>query len=631
MEMNLKQANKLEYNLEYPDGMYKDLFERVGHGILITRREGSVLDCNQALLNMLDYDSKEEFLSIDLENDLYKYPEDRKKFQEKIESQGSVKDYEIIFKKKTGDSIYILITSIPRFDSNQEVLGYQGLIIDITRRKMMEKEVREATRRFQKISEMGDDGIIVFDENYRIEFSNSMATEITGYSRESLSGMDFSLLLNSTEREFLADMYSEVMEDENRRLCMETNINTATGNSKEVELCITISKDEEGKVKTYAYTRDITHRKKMEREIREANQFLSKLIESSLDSIIVTDMEGNILIFNKGAEELLKYNAEEVIGKMNIRNIYPPGVAKKVMDSMRSLDYGGVGRLKSLPMVHKNKWGEMIDGSLSASIIYDDNGDEIATVGIFTDLRPRIKIEKKLHETQLQLLQSEKLAAMGRLTSQIAHELNNPIYGIMNTLELLKTEIPTNSTRRKILDMSISEIERVSEMLHNMLSFSKPKEEERRNIDINKLLKDIMLFHEKQLSESNIEIISDFNPNLPNIQASPNQIRQLILNIINNARDAMPNGGRLMIGTSSEDNNIIINIKDTGIGMPEIIKDKIFEAFFTTKHEIKGVGLGLSVCYGIVKDHGGDIIVISEVGKGSTFSIVLPLSFEYQN
>ena len=629
--MNIQKKNKLEDNLEYSDGMYKDLFERVGHGIIITRREGTVLDCNQALLNMLGYESKEGFLSIDIESDLYKYPADRKRFQDEIEKQGSVKDYEIIFKKKTGDSIYILLTSIPRFDSNGSVLGYQGLIIDITTRKMMEKEVREATRRFQEISEMGDDGIIVFDENYRIEFSNTMATEITGYSRERLLGMDFSFLLNIAEREFLADMYSEVVEDDSRRVCMETNINTARGNSKEVEVCITISKDEEGKVKIYAYTRDITHRKKMEREIRETNQFLSKLIESSLDSIIVTDMEGNILIFNKGAEDLLKYRADDVIGKMNIRNIYPPGVSKKVMDSMRGLDYGGVGSLKSLPMIHKNKWGEMIDGSLSASIIYDDNRVEIATVGIFTDLRPRIKIEKKLYETQLQLLQSEKLAAMGRLTSQIAHELNNPIYGIMNTLELLKSEISTKSTRRKILDMSISEIERVSEMLHNMLSFSKPKEEERRNLDIDRLLKDIMLFHEKQLSESNIAIISDFNPDLPYIHASPNQIRQLILNIVKNARDAMPNGGRLTIGTSFDDNNIIINIKDSGIGIPENIRDKIFEAFFTTKQELKGVGLGLSVCYGIVKDHGGDIIVTSEVGKGSTFSIILPLSFESQN
>jgi two-component system NtrC family sensor kinase len=335
-------------------------------------------------------------------------------------------------------------------------------------------------------------------------------------------------------------------------------------------------------------------------------------------------MEGNILIFNNGAEELLGYKAEEVIGKMNIKNLYLPGVAKEVMEKMRSRDYGGVGRLKSFPMVQKNRWGEVIEGSLSASIIYDDKGEAIATVGIFTDLRPRLAMERQLRDTQQQLLHSEKLAAMGRLTSQIAHELNNPIYGIMNTLELLKTEIPPDSKRRRILDMSLSETQRLSEMLRNMLSFSKPQGEERREININKLIEDILLILEKQLWEANIKVKSNLSPEIPYIIASPNQIRQVILNIIANAKDAMPKGGVLTVETNSERDHIIITINDTGIGIPEEIKDKIFDAFFTTKHEVKGVGLGLSVCYGIIKEHKGDIRVKSEINKGSTFSIILP-------
>jgi two-component system NtrC family sensor kinase len=362
----------------------------------------------------------------------------------------------------------------------------------------------------------------------------------------------------------------------------------------------------------------------MERELREAHQFLSKVIESSLNCIVATDMKGNILIFNKGAEELLGYKADEVIGKMNIRNIYPPGVAQEIMGKIRGTDYGGVGRLQSYPMIHKNRWGEEIDGSLTASIIYDDMGKALATVGIFIDLRPRLKMESQLREAQQQLLQSEKLAAMGRLTSQLAHELNNPIYGIMNTLELLKTEIPPKSKRRKILDMSLSETERLSEMLRNMLSFSKPQEEKRRKIDINKLLEDVLLILEKQLWESNIKTKTNLNRELPPITASTNQLRQVILNILANAKDAMPKGGKLTLETCAENGYTIIKVKDTGNGIPVGIKDKIFDAFFTTKQNVKGVGLGLSVCYGIIKDHGGDIRVKSKIGTGSTFSILLP-------
>jgi two-component system NtrC family sensor kinase len=499
-EKGNRQNRDLKEELKASQERYRDLFERVRHGIFISTKEGRFIDCNQAMLEMFGYDNKEEFLSVDIEKDLYVHPHDREGFQREIEEKGYVKDYEINFKKKTGEEISGLVTCNALLDKKGKIVGYQGLNIDIT------------------------------------------------------------------------------------------------------------------------------DRKRMEREVEEANQFLSKMIENSLNCIVATDMKGNILIFNKAAEELLGYQADEVLGKMNVTNIYPPGVAKEVMEKMRSRDYGGVGRLQSFPMVHKNRLGEEIDGSLSASIIYDDKGNETATVGIFVDLRPRLKMEGKLRETQQQLLQSEKLAAMGRLTSQIAHELNNPIYGIMNTLELLKTEIPPDSKRRRILDMSLSETERLADMLRNMLSFSKPEEERKRKININELLENVILFFEKQMWESNINIKLNLDQKIPLVNASPNQLRQVILNIVTNARDAMPKGGTLTVETLSKDETIIIKVKDTGIGIPEEIRDKIFDAFFTTKHTVKGVGLGLSVCYGIIKDHGGDIRLKSKTGKGSTFSIILPKS-----
>ncbi|OHD66092.1 MAG: hypothetical protein A2176_04000 [Spirochaetes bacterium RBG_13_51_14] len=614
----------LEEELKASEERYRSLFEQVRHGIIISTWEGGVVDCNQALLDMLGYDGKDEFLSIDIEKDLYVDPGDRKKFQQEVEYRGFVKDYPVRFKKKTGEAVSVLMTISPRYGKRDKIIGYQGLIIDITEREKMEKDLRAATKKFQKIAEMGEDAIVVLNQDFHIEFANFLSADITGHDPDDMIGMNFNLLLSEREQHILAELHTQLGEDENRRVCMETQIKTALKETKDVDLCITIAKDEEGKVKTYAYMRDITHRKSMERKIREANEFLTKLIDSSVDSIVVTDMDGNILIFNRGAEELLGYRAEEVIGTMNIRNIYPPGVAKEVMERMRSSDYGGVGRLRSMPMIHTNRYGEMIDGSISASIIYDDEGKEIATVGIFTDLRQRLTMEKKLRETQQQLLQSEKLAAMGRLTSQIAHELNNPIYGIMNTLELLKTEIPPKSRRRRLLEMALSETERVSEMLRNMLSFSKPQEEARKVISINKLIEDIILVHEKQLSESNIAAESLLDPELPDITASPNQLIQVLLNIISNAKDAMPNGGSLTFETGYNSATIVINISDTGTGIPENIRDKIFDAFFTTKQAVKGVGLGLSVCYGIVKDHGGDLQVKSETGKGTTVSIIFP-------
>jgi PAS domain S-box-containing protein len=636
--------------------------------------------------------------------------------------------------------------------ARKEKGGFQtyAYLRDITERKRMEREIREATKRFEKIAEMGEDGVIVFDEDSRIEFANQMASEIMGFTKEQILGREFFSLIGKRDEEFLEEM---VMRGEGmgQKVCTEMVLHTSPGQVKETEVCIAPTQSEDGRIKTYAYIRDITERKKfekdlreseekyrnlfervrhglyistkeghfldcnqamwgllgyqdkkeflkldivkdlyvnpedretfmesvekqgfvkdfevewkkrngeritvllastakrdekgtiigyeglnidisdrkkMEKELKEANDFLMNLIESSVDGIIVTDMKGDILIFNKGAENLLGYKSEEVVGKMNIRSIYQSGIAKEVMDKLRSPDFGGIGKLTSFPIFHRRKDGELIEGDLSASLIYDEKGKEIASVGIFKDLRERLKMERELREIQQALLQSEKLAAMGRLTSQIAHELNNPIYGIMNTLELLKTEIPPESKRRRILDLSLSEIQRLSEMLRNMLSFSKPEEEKRRPIKIDELIEGILLVMEKQMRESNIQVETSFDPEIPEIMASTNQMRQVMLNILKNAKEAMPKGGVLTVRTGKEDNKILVQIQDTGIGIPEDIRDKIFEAFFTTKQKVKGVGLGLSVCYGIIKDHGGEIKVESEEGKGTTFVITLPI------
>jgi PAS domain S-box-containing protein len=621
---------------------------------------------------------------------------------------------------------------------------------DITTRTRMEREIREATKRFEKIAEMGEDGIIVFDEDSRIEFANQMAAEIMGLSKGDILGREFFSLIGKRDEEFLEEM---VMRGEGlgQKVCTEMLIETPQSQVKEAEVCLAPTRSEDGRIKMYAYVRDITERKRferdlkeseekfrnlfervrhgvfisskegrfldcnqamwgllgyenkdeflkidivkdfyvkpedrktfqglveklgfakdfeveckkkngeritilltaeakrdqdgeiigyegiiiditdrkrMEKELKEANGFLMKLIESSVDGIIVTTMKGNILIFNKGAENILGYKEEEVVGKLNIRSIYPPGVAKVVMEKLRSPDYGGVGKLKSFPILHRRKDGEMIEGDLSASIIYDEEGNEIVSIGIFKDLRERLRMERELQKTQQALLQSEKLAAMGRLTSQIAHELNNPIYGIMNTLELLKTEIPPESKRRRILELSLSETQRLSEMLRNMLSFSKPEEEKKRRIKINELVEGILMVMEKQMREANINVETYIDSEIPEIMASTNQMRQVMLNMIKNAQDAMPKGGTLTVRTSREDDKVLIHIQDTGMGIPKEIRDKIFEAFFTTKQKVKGVGLGLSVCYGIIKDHGGEIKIESEEEKGTTFIISLPI------
>jgi PAS domain S-box-containing protein len=368
----------------------------------------------------------------------------------------------------------------------------------------------------------------------------------------------------------------------------------------------------------------------MEREVRETNDFLNNIIHNSANAIMAADMKGTIILWSQSAEEILGYKTKDVVGKLNITKVYPEGMAKKVMEKLRTSENDRKGRLKFYPVVFVKQDGRIAEGNLAASIVYDENHNEIATVGIFTDLKERLEMERRLKTTQEQLLQSEKLAAMGRLTSQIAHELNNPLYGIMNTLELMKTEISPENKRRKLLDMALSEIVRLSELLRKMLTFSKPDQKEKQPVDINTLLDEMLLLHEKQFRENDILISMELSNGLDKVYASKNQLRQVFLNIFKNAGDAMPSGGTLTVKTNVEGQEIVIEISDTGIGIKKENLNKIFDAFFTTKSSVKGVGLGLSVCYGFVIEHGGDIKVESKEGAGTTFIITLPIHIQPQ-
>lgn len=479
---------------------YQRLFNHVGCGVFISSKKGRFLDVNPALLKMLGYEDKDEFLTLDLATDVYLRPEDRRTYTQIIEEKGQVVDYEVRWRRRDGHILHILLTSNVRYDADGEILGYEGVVVDQTRRKQQEYE------------------------------------------------------------------------------------------------------------------------------LKEAHDFLDKLITSSPNAIIVSDTRGVIKLWNRLAEDLFGFKSDSVIGKKTIQELFSHQISKEVTIMMRSDDHGGRGHLNSYPLNYTKEDGELVEGNLSVNILYDDSGNEIGSVAIFSDLRERLEMERELSEARQHLLQSEKLAAMGRLTSQIAHELNNPLFGIMNTLELMKTEIPPDNKRRKLLDMSLSETERLADMLKKMLSFSKPDQEERQEIDINVVVEELMLLYEKRFREHSIVVDLDLLKEPGIVVASRDQLRQVFINMFSNAMYAMPEGGHLSVKTRHNGSIFCTTIKDTGSGIkPEHI-EKIFDSFFTTKKEsVQGVGLGLSVCYGFIKDHGGDITVESKEGEWTEFTISLPM------
>jgi two-component system NtrC family sensor kinase len=503
---DITARKQFERSLKDSEEKLRTLFERVRHGLFISSKEGKFLDCNQALLDMLGYTTKEEFLNIEIAQDLYLNPEDRKIFQEKIERDGYVKDMEVEFKKKNRDQITVLLTGHPIKNEREEIIGYQGINLDITERK------------------------------------------------------------------------------------------------------------------------------RIENELRETNEFFMNLIESSVDGIIAADMKGNIFVFNKGAEALTGHTAEEVIGKIHITQIYPEGVAKEIMKKLRSPEYGGVGKFAPSQLTVLNKAGEEIPIQLSATLIFDGEGKEVASVGIFTDLRARINMEKKLQETHLQLVSSEKMASLGKLAAGIAHEINNPLGGILIYASLMAEDLPEDDTKRGDLARIVQETSRCKDIVKSLLEFARQTEPKMEPTDINRAITDGLFFLENQALFHNIKIIKKLDPFLPFVRGNASQLKQVLINIIVNAAEAMHGNGTLTITSypSPDRRSIVLEFTDTGEGIPEENFTRIFDPFFTTKEVGKGTGLGLATSYGIVEDHGGRIGVKSKVGEGTTFTIELPTYLEEQ-
>ena len=475
----------------------------------------------------------------------------------------------------------------------------------------------------QSIVELANDGILVFNDRLEVEYANRTISQITGYEHIRILEMTITDLLGNESRALLEGIFSHP-EKYGEKTCTEIRFPTASGEIRNAEICIAFATPPVGPDRAYAYVRDITDEKRIGNELREANEFFKNLISSSVDGIIAADMKGNIFIFNQGAENLTGYTAEEFIGKIHITQLYPEVVARDIMRKLRSPDYGGIGKFNpsQLNLVSKN--GEEIPFQLSASLIYDSMGKEIASVGIFTDLRPRLDMERKFQETHLQLISSEKLASLGKLAAGIAHEINNPLGGILIYSSLMMENLDEDDAKRQDLARIVIEAERCKEIVKSLLEFARQSEPKMEPVDINRAIIDGLFFLENQAFFHNIQIIKKLDPSLPLARGNSSQVKQVFMNIIVNAAEAMHGNGILTISTSfnQEKKNIIIEFTDTGEGIPEENLSRIFDPFFTTKEVGKGTGLGLSTSYGILEGLGGKISVKSTVGIGATFTIV---------
>ncbi len=375
----------------------------------------------------------------------------------------------------------------------------------------------------------------------------------------------------------------------------------------------------------------------------QSGRFGRVLDESSNEIYLFDAKTLKFIQVNRGARENLGYTLEELqsLTPLDLKFDFTRKDLETFLKPLRD----GTDDLVTFRTRHQRKDGTFYP--IECRVHFSHAEVYPVFVGIVQDITEKKKTEEELavhrhhleelvlqrtadlESTHLQLLHAEKLSATGKMAASMAHEFNNPIFGIRNVLEKIMRRVQMEDNNKRFVKLAIQECDRVTLLIRKVLDFHSPSTDEKEWIDVHESIDDMTLLIQKRFSVRDIHMVKEYAADMPPIEAVPDQFMQVILNILQNAEEAIPEGGgRITITTSATNGEVQIQIKDTGVGIPTQIMKNIFDPFFTTKPSVKGTGLGLSVTYGIIKKHGGKIRVDSLPGRGTTFTICLPVRQE---
>jgi two-component system, NtrC family, sensor kinase len=371
---------------------------------------------------------------------------------------------------------------------------------------------------------------------------------------------------------------------------------------------------------------DVTELKMLERELSGAKDLTQKLIQSSTTAIIAADNRGRIVAMNPAAEEITGYSLREAQKKISIKDLYLPGQAKEIMRILRDETRGGKGKLHLSRFSIIDAQGVEIPVEMTAAIIYEGD-QEAATVGLFNDLREKIKHEQAMREMLNRIARAEKMASLGQLAAGVAHEINNPLTGIIFYADSLLKTLDEDDPRRHSLNCIYEDARRCGKIIKNLLAYSRQEAPTKEILHVNTLIEHSLNLIRDPEFFMGVQIRKQLSEDILLIQSDRDQLSQVLVNLVLNAVDAMEHKGVITLRTyrSKAAPKACIEVADTGRGIPESNLPLIFDPFFTTKAAGKGTGLGLSTAYGIVKENKGRIWVKETSSKGTTFAMEFPL------
>jgi len=505
-------------------------------------------------------------------------------------------------------------------------LGF--FLVRSQRRNEFLNRLQESEGRYRLLADNTLDAIWIMDLEARFLYLNPSVKNLLGYDPEEMTGRNL--------REFCDEKNFQIMKGQInhclsgfpdlREVVFEAVMTRKDGAEVNVEITGRVVPGEDGKPSSLqGATRDITERRKVEAE----RERLRLAVEHTAETVIITDTEGAIRYVNPAFEKTSGYRKEEVLGR-NVSLLESGYHSRDYFDEIWKILRSG--RSWKGRFINKKKEGSIFTEEASISPVFSPEGEIIGYISAQKNITYQTELEQ-------QLFQSQKMEAVGQLAGGVAHDFNNILQAMMGYCEMLREYMDEDAEVYEFVDELQKGADRAAELTRQLLTFSLRQEIQPRDLDLNEVILNMLKMIGRTIGEQ-IEIVTRlYEGELP-IHADTGSIEQVLMNLCVNARDAMPEGGKLIIETSlvhsrrrydpshsamEEGFYVLLTITDTGCGIEPVIQSQIFEPFFTTKEIGKGTGLGLATAYAIVSQHEGYIKVESEKDKGSTFSVYLPM------
>jgi len=348
-------------------------------------------------------------------------------------------------------------------------------------------------------------------------------------------------------------------------------------------------------------------------QIERLKDFSENIVESLNIGVVTVDLEDRIESWNPQLEGLLEISRRDAIRK-KLQEVLPPDLVVEIAARAAGDHISGIYKFRL-----NTRGGRQLVINASIAPLVGKNGARLGRLILLDDITQRVRLEE-------QMVQTEKLTSLGLLAAGVAHEVNTPLAVISNYIQMLAKQIPADDPRQKTIERIVKQTFRASEIVNNLLNFSRTGAAEFVEVDLNNVLEETLTLVQHPFKTAQVKVVKNYSEQLPSVLGSITRLQQVFLNLFMNARDAMPSGGMLEVRTGAQNGSVEVEVTDTGQGIPPEHLHRIFDPFFTTKATGRGTGLGLSVSYGIIKEHAGKVDVRSTPGKGTSFRLEFPVA-----